>query len=214
MSELDKAAADLGADITGNEYGRITSGVAKAYKVQALMLAASPLWNDNADYADFKNKDGGTLTSTTFDKAKWTRAATAAKSSEYLCTKPVQPVHRNWCACLHSSLQCLPPGKLPTEWNQEWIYARSNSGSYMRYDRTPFHAGLPANQHGAGANGATQAMVDAYFMANGRPISDAASGYVQAVSPASKLLLTHTARNTFNQWTNREPRFYVKYYLQ
>lgn len=210
VNELDKAAADLGADIpAGNEYGRITSGVAKAYKVQALILAASPLWNGNTDYANFKNADGGALVSTTFDKAKWTRAATAAK--EFLTTYVPSQYSLftatgadAFMAAYNSCRQVTT-----TEWNQEWIYARSNSGSYMRYDRTPFHAGLPANQHGAGANGVTQAMVDAYFMANGRPISDPASGYSASGFSSFKAPFDNAARNTFNPWTNREPRFYV-----
>jgi hypothetical protein len=210
VNELDKAAADLGADIpAGNEYGRITSGVAKAYKVQALMLAASPLWNGNTDYANFKNTDGGVLVNTSFDKAKWTRAATAAK--EFLNTYVPSQYSLftatgadAFMAAYNSCRQVTT-----TEWNQEWIYARSNSGSFMRYDRTPFHAGLPANQHGAGANGVTQAMVDAYFMANGRPISDPASGYSASGFSSFKAPFDNAARNTFNPWTNREPRFYV-----
>lgn len=211
VTELDKAAADLSADIPagGTEFGRITSGVAKAYKIQALMLAASPLWNGNTDYANFKNRDGAALVNTSYDAAKWTRAATAAK--EFLDTYVPSQYDLftatgadAFTAAYNSCRQVTT-----VEWNKEWIYARSNSGSFMRYDRTPFHAGLPANQHGAGAHGATQAMVDAYFMANGRLISDPASGYVASGFSSFKAPYDNAARNTFNQWVNREPRFYV-----
>jgi starch-binding outer membrane protein, SusD/RagB family len=210
VSELDKAAADLGADIPGGtEYGRITSGVAKAYKVEALLLAASPLWNGNSDYAGFKNRDGEMLVSTSYDPTKWSRAATAAK--EFLDTYvPSQydlftaSGSDAFTAAYNACSQVMT-----TEWNKEWIYARSNSGSFMRYDRTPFHAGLPAEQHGAGANGATQAMVDAYFTANGRLISDPASGYTGSGFSSFKAPFDPAARSTFNQWVNREPRFYV-----
>lgn len=210
VSELDKAAADLDASVPGGtEFGRITSGVAKAYKVEALLLAASPLWNGNADYANFKNPDGTPLVSTTYDAAKWTKAAAAAKEfldtyvlSQYSLYTASGP--DAFTAAYNACSQVTT-----TEWNQEWIYARSNSGSYMRYDRTPFHAGFPAEQHGAGANGATQAMVDAYFMANGLPISDAGSGYVASGFSNFKAPFDNAARNTYNQWVNREPRFYV-----
>jgi len=211
VSELDKAAADLSADIPagGTEYGRITSGVAKAFKVEALVYAASPLWNGNADYANFKNPDGEALVNTSYDASKWTRAATAAK--EFLDTYVPSQYDLftasgadAFTAAYNSCRQVMT-----TEWNKEWIYARSNSGSYLRYDRTPFHAGLPSNQHGAGANGATQAMVDAYFMANGLPISDPASGYVTTGFSNFKAPFDNAARSTFNQWVNREPRFYV-----
>jgi len=209
VNELDKAAADLNAEIPSNEYGRITSGVAKAYKVQALMFAASPLWNGNTDYANFKNADGTPLVNTTFDKAKWTRAATAAK--EFLTTYvPSQySLYTATGADAFTAAYNACRGVMINEWNQEWIYARSNSGSFMRYDRTPFHAGLPANQHGAGANGATQTMVDAYFMANGRAIADPASGYVASGFSSFKAPFDNAARSTYNQWVNREPRFYV-----
>ncbi|SEW57494.1 RagB/SusD family nutrient uptake outer membrane protein, partial [Chitinophaga arvensicola] len=98
---------------------------------------------------------------------------------------------------------------MTTEWNKEWIYGRANSGSFMRYDRTPFHAGLSADEHGAGAHGATQAMVDAYFTKNGLPITDPAAGYTSAGFSSFQAPFDVTSRSTYNPWTNREPRFYV-----
>jgi len=96
-----------------------------------------------------------------------------------------------------------------TNWNQEWIFGRSNSGSFMRYDRCPFHDGYASQQHGAGANGATQAQVDAYFMANGLPITDPASGYQSTGFSNYQAPFDFEERSTFNQWVDREPRFYV-----
>lgn len=211
VSELDNAAADLGAAVPGGkEYGRITSGVAKAYKVEALLLAASPLFNGNADYANFKNPgESDPLITQTYDATKWDKAATAAQ--EFITTYvPSQyslfKVSDNdpFIAAYKSCRDVMT-----TEWNSEWIYARANSGSYMRYDRTPFHAGLPADEHGAGANGATQTMVDAYFMANGLPITAAGAGYVATGFSSFQAPFDDEARSTYNQWTNREPRFYV-----
>lgn len=208
VTELDKAAADLGPN-PGAEYGRITSGVAKAYKVEALLLAASPLWNGNADYADLKNRDGEALVTTTYDATKWEKAATAAKEflntyvpSQYVLYK--ESAEDDFTAAY---LSCR--NVMTVDWNKEWIYARSNSGSYMRYDRTPFHVGLPADEHGAGAHGATQAIVDAYFMANGLPITDPASGYQATGFTSYQAPFDVAARTTFNMWANREPRFYV-----
>jgi hypothetical protein len=211
VSELDKAAADLGATVPGGkEYGRITSGVAKGYKVEALLLAASPLFNGNTDYANFKNPgESDALIAQTFDATKWEKAATAAQEfittyvpSQYSLFKVADsdPFIAAYKSCRDV---------MTTDWNNEWIYARANSGSYMRYDRTPFHAGLPADEHGAGANGATQAMVDAYFMANGLAITAAGSGYVATGFSSFQAPFDDEARSTYNQWTNREPRFYV-----
>jgi len=211
VSELDKAAADLGAAIPGGkEYGRITSGVAKAYKAEALLLAASPLFNGNTDYANFKNPgESDPLIAQTYDATKWEKAATAAQEfittyvpSQYSLFKVAD--NDPFIAAYKSCRDVMT-----TEWNSEWIYARANSGSYMRYDRTPFHAGLPADEHGAGANGATQTMVDAYFMANGLPITAAGSGYAATGFSSFQAPFDDEARSTYNQWTNREPRFYV-----
>lgn len=43
-----------------------------------LLYAASPLFNGNPDYANFKNPDGEQLLSTTYSEEKYKRAADAA----------------------------------------------------------------------------------------------------------------------------------------
>src|SRR5882762_2928491 len=82
--ELDKAAADLKyisrsnySNANAAEYGRITKGIALAFKAQTLLLAASPLYNGNTDYAALKNADGKQLISQTYDGNKWKTAASA-----------------------------------------------------------------------------------------------------------------------------------------
>ena len=42
-----------------------------------LLYAASPLFNGNPDYTDFKNPDGEQLMSTTYSEEKYKRAADA-----------------------------------------------------------------------------------------------------------------------------------------
>lgn len=210
VRELETAAADLGNFVPGEEYGRVTKGAAKAYAIQALMLAASPLWNGNTDFANLKNPGETTpLLNTTYDATKWARAANAAKAfiTEFVPgTYDLYKVTGSnaFIAAYNSCRQVMT-----TEWNKEWVFGRANSASLMRYDRTPFHAGLPANQHGAGAHGATQAMVDAYFMENGLPINATGSNYVSTGFSNFQAPYDNTARSTFNQWTHREPRFYV-----
>jgi starch-binding outer membrane protein, SusD/RagB family len=208
VSELDKAYTEL--PITAQVAGKFTKGVVKAYKVQALMLAASPLFNGNTDYATLKNDDGANLISQTYDVSKWAKAATAAKefiaefvpgTFDLFKVADANAFKAAYLSCRDVILQ---------SWNKEWIFGRSNSRyDLIRYDRTPFHAGL-SSQRGAGANGATQAQADAYFMANGKPITDPTSGYVATgFSNYQAPPFTQPARSTFNQWVNREPRFYV-----
>ncbi len=80
---LDEATADLPLLITdrSTEMGRITRPIALAVKAKLFVLAASPLFNGNSDYAGFKDKDGVPLFSTTFEQSKWQKAADAAKEA-------------------------------------------------------------------------------------------------------------------------------------
>ncbi|MET0634506.1 MAG: RagB/SusD family nutrient uptake outer membrane protein [Chitinophagaceae bacterium] len=207
VDELDLAFTELPP--TTPLEGKLTQGIVKAYKVQVLQLAASPLFNGNTDYASLKNDDGTNLFNQTYDVSKWASAAAAAKEfitafvpntySLYTVSNP-DPFKAAYLACRDV---------VTANWNREWIFGRSNTSSYMRYDRTPFHDGAAQEQHGAGANGATQTQVDAYFMANGLPITDAASGYQATGFSDFQAPFDTEDRSTFNQWVNREPRFYV-----
>lgn len=208
-AQLDSAYLEVGALPFNGQYGRITKGIAKAYKAEALQLAASPLFNGNAAYANLKNADGTQLISQTYDPNKWKTAANAAKAFidefvpgtyDLFTESDPDPFQAAYKACRDV---------VQTEWNSEWIFARGNSGSFMRYDRTPKHVGYASSQQGGGAMGVTQTMVDAYFMANGRFINDPASGYSSSGFSSFQAPFDHAARSTYNQWVGREPRFYV-----
>lgn len=58
---------------------------AAALKAKALLLAASPLYNGNPAFVNFKNKNGEPLVSTTPDREKWKRAALAADTAILIC---------------------------------------------------------------------------------------------------------------------------------
>jgi len=78
---LDEAAKDLPVTIADEliELGRATQIIAKSVKAQVLLLAASPLFNGNADYASVKdNRDRYIFGSAEPDKNKWQKAADAA----------------------------------------------------------------------------------------------------------------------------------------
>jgi hypothetical protein len=80
---LDKAAENLPMKITdvANETGRITKPIALAVKARVLVMAASPLYNGNSDFASLKNTDGQLLFSGAYSVEKWQRAAAAAKQA-------------------------------------------------------------------------------------------------------------------------------------
>lgn len=80
---LDEAAARLPERITDENtmLGRATKPIALAIKARLLIMAASPLFNGNPDYANFKDKEGVALFNPTFDPNKWVKARDAAKAA-------------------------------------------------------------------------------------------------------------------------------------
>lgn len=80
---LDEAALSLPFYIENQatEAGRATKTAALMLKARLLAMAASPLFNGNLDYENFKDKDGLQLISPVFDENKWVRAREAAREA-------------------------------------------------------------------------------------------------------------------------------------
>ncbi|MCH7400985.1 RagB/SusD family nutrient uptake outer membrane protein [Belliella kenyensis] len=76
---LEEAADKLPMTITDRttEMGRLTRPAAMALRAKLLVMAASPLFNGNSDYATLTNKDGEQLFNTSFEMSKWERALAA-----------------------------------------------------------------------------------------------------------------------------------------
>lgn len=80
---IDEAMPNLPPELPdpASEFGRISQVIASAVKAKVLATAASPLFNGNNDYAGWVDKRGKQLVATTYDPAKWERAATAIKEA-------------------------------------------------------------------------------------------------------------------------------------
>lgn len=82
---LDEAIAEdglpLNIRVQLTELGRLTKPAALAIKAKVLMLAASPLFNGNPDFADYKNDEGVTLINPELDLKKWEAARDALKEA-------------------------------------------------------------------------------------------------------------------------------------
>lgn len=208
-SELDKAAPDLQVTYSNDDYARITRGIAKAFKAQALFYAASPLFNGNTDYADLKNKDGKQLIPQTYDPNKWKLAADAYKAfiDEFVPSKYDLYRKNDGNGNFSPFLSCRDV--ILDAWNKETILGRPDNDNARNYDVTPYHNGYAGEVKGAGGLGATQRIVDAFFMDNGRPIDDPASGYQETGFSQFQAPDDDQPREIYNQWINREPRFYV-----
>lgn len=80
---IDESYKDLPPVITdeATELGRLTQPAALAIKAKILLWNASPLFNGNKDYANFRNKEGKPLISQEYSRDKWVKAAEACKAA-------------------------------------------------------------------------------------------------------------------------------------
>jgi len=198
--EIDAAIPDLPVT-QGNtqEYGRIKKGMALAIKARTLLDAASPLYNGNTDYADFKNPDGRPLINQQYDVNKWKKAASASKA---VIDMPDYSLYKE----LDATGKIKPYESLKNlflkDWNTEVIMALARDNGYS-IDK----CGSPYILGGWSSWGPTQSAIDAYFMANGRTIDDPASGYTETGFAAAAT--GYYAAGASNMYVSREPRFYV-----
>lgn len=213
VSELDLAAQNLPKHFTEqsvNDYGRATQAICLAVKSRALLLAASPQFNGNTDYASFKNKDGKQLISQQYSADKWRRVAEATKP--LITDFGLQLFKKNdGSGNFDPYLSCRDVFLDP--WNSEVIFARTTN-NLSAWERSV----SPRSVSGYAAVAVTQQLVDEFEMANGlqpitgynsdgSPIVNAASGYVE--SGFSTAATKYATTGTYNMYVNREPRFYV-----
>src|SRR5690606_8148526 len=88
VATIDQATPSLPMLVRNEsaELGRITRPIAVAMKAKILTYAASPLFNNNAEYSNFTNKDGEKLFKTDGNVIeKWQRAAEACKEAIEIC---------------------------------------------------------------------------------------------------------------------------------
>lgn len=80
---LDEAVPDLPLTIQkeSSELGRFTQSAALGLKAKILVLAASPLFNGNASYANFRDFDGQPFFNQEFQLKKWEDAAQACREA-------------------------------------------------------------------------------------------------------------------------------------
>lgn len=225
----------LPATTPSAEWGRITQLIAKSLKSRVLLYKASPIFNGNLDYSNFKNEDGELLISTTFSLEKWNIAAQSAL--EAINEAEIRKVRLYDCTS-NSSLQFADslikapkvdgrtPGvrkyiaynDLPTEKQREYDYRYSMVDPWNVELIWPFtniegnhtwqrHAGLrPFVFNGLSP---TLKMVETYYTKNGLPIDQDPEfdydGRFKMVDGDNKICFDKTIKLHYN----REPRFYA-----
>ena len=202
-----------------HDWGKATSIAALAIRARTLLFAASPLFNGNPDYNNWKNTHGTNLFSN-YDASKWARAASAFK--ELIDASAAAGYGLYYESNADGSIDPFMSYynlslKKFSEGNREILWGRADNP-----DQNGFQAHhLPIGIGGNGGMGVTQELVDAFYMKNGLPITDPASGYTESGFSATDESRntkwrgggpnegTVTTTGTFNMYCNREPRFYV-----
>jgi hypothetical protein len=181
--------------------GRINTLVIDAVKSQVLLFDASPLYNGNPDYADYKNDDGKQLMNTAYDANKWSIAAEAAKEAidraiangKNLFTSPNNDPFTSYRELFL------------TGWSTEGIWTRAvtaytaweNDAAPRAANGTAFNASLSVPQD----------FVDKFRMINGKNINETGSNY-NANGFTTTARTGYYVAGTSNMYVNREPRFY------
>lgn len=84
---IDEALPNLPLTLESpdTEQGRITKAIASSIKAKTLVWGASPLFNGNSYYKDWKDSRDKQLISSTYSREKWERAAVAIKEAIDIC---------------------------------------------------------------------------------------------------------------------------------
>ena len=147
-----------------------------AVRARLLLLAASPLYNSPDGYRGLEqfgvlqNKDGKRLFPQSYDETKWKRAADAAKEvinlNIYSLHKTASPTGDEKVDAFNSYREVFTkPG------NKEVIFARTTT------DYNEYYQGIqpPASGQAGAFMAATQKLVDAFYMEDGKDIHDSGS---------------------------------------
>jgi hypothetical protein len=225
VSLIDEAREDLPEIITDEaaELGRITKPIALSLKAKMLVTAASPFFNGNTDYNNFKDNRGTVLFNQQVDPAKWQKAVSACKEAVDLCQSV--GLHLYYYQQNVAQYELSPEtytkmsirSSFTEKWNPEIIWANTQSmASSIQTNSIP--RGLdPAtldNTNPRGQIAPPLKIVSQFYTKNGLPITDDPSwNYAERFSlrvgtEAEKYDIGQgytTAQINFD----REPRFYA-----
>lgn len=219
---LDQSIEKLPLRITddNSELGRTTRTIALAVKARLWLLAASPLFNGNSDYADFTDKEGVHLFNATYDPLKWEKARDAAKAAIDMAEQNGAALYEYVIDPLNLSVETKRElsirGAVTERWGSELIWGFSNS--YF------VNASLCMPSLARGSNtdrfqlqgvwGAPIKIAKQFYTKNGVPIEeDKTLDYTKYMevrtSVSSERFYIEPGYQTARLNFDREPRFYA-----
>lgn len=214
-SEMDEVADILPERQESQWYGKPTKGAALAIKARMLLYSARKLYNsDDSFYKNIISTEGKHLFPQSYNEDKWRLAAAANKA---VIDMDIYDLYKEYTGTAIDPYKSYA-GIYLKLWNNEIIFGRALNGKDWRLVTTP--RGIGGSSYGGVS--ATQKMVDAYAMNNGRypitgytnngkdPIIDPASTYAEGTFQSFKNPADgNTYSSTNKMYVNREPRFYA-----
>ena len=222
---LDEAQPDLPAKIENEvtELGRVTQSIALAFKAEVLVTAASPLFNGNPDYANFKDPEGHVMFNPSFDPKKWERARDAAKAAVEFCELQghklyvFNPAFFQYKISDTMKVQMNIRNAITEKWNQEIIWGNTNSmAGSIQAQSTPrgLNPARVSNNTTIGNIAPPLKIAELFYSKNGVPIrEDKEFDYAgrfklrSATTPYKRYLQEGYVTAALN--FDREPRFYA-----
>lgn len=224
---LDDATQDeslpMSIQLRDSELGRLTKPAALAIKAKVLLLAASPLFNGNPDFIDFKNKEGVSFINPVDDPSKWEKAREACKAAidaahegghqlykfDDIITIPISETTRQ---------ELTLRATITSRFNQELIWGLgNNSTDLLQQVACP---PLTAYQQGSclstciGMHNPTLDVAEQFYTNNGVPIDedktwDYENRYKVDTVPEGHEYYVEAKAKTAKLNYFREPRFYA-----
>lgn len=217
---LEEAAPDLPVIINNRaeDLGRFTRPIALALKAKVLVTSASPQFNGNSYYADFRNKDGQALFGEA-DPTKWERAATACKEAIDLCEREANMQLYEYSSMTPTSEaaqfeRTIRGSVTDHNWNDELIWGSViNPGGIQKYAQAYLNPDyLQLGGHIHLVLGVNMKVAKQFYTSNGVPIEEDKAWKdrnVEALRTATEeekgVIQGTTAEFNFD----REPRFYA-----
>ncbi|MFB6342758.1 RagB/SusD family nutrient uptake outer membrane protein [Saccharicrinis sp. FJH62] len=225
-TELLTAARTLPKSRQANWLGQATAGAALATRAKVLLYAASPLYNGNTDYYNFKNPDGTLLINQVYDEEKWAKAAAAAKDVINLGLYELNtvPYEEGVTKPLASNVPTDPypngagnidpfesyrqtfNGEVTASNNRELIFVAPESSINDMVKHF-----TPKQLTGWNCFAMTLKQLDAYYMFDGKDIHDATAEvpYSDDVFTTSSTQVPFLPAGVNYSYAYREPRFYA-----
>jgi starch-binding outer membrane protein, SusD/RagB family len=206
-----------------SELGRITKSIVLALKAKVLVTAASPLFNGNSEYSDFKDNRGVQLFNPAYDPKKWERAVTACKEAIDFCHLQGMMLNKyvdNFSYVVNDTIRKeldFRTALTARDNNVEVIWSNTISRADVNMQRWSIPIIAPNATSSSGPKGIlspTLKIAETFYTEHGLPITDDrtwdyANRFALRTSSEDERFYIADNEQTVKLHFDREPRFYA-----